>query len=122
EILAGYLIAYLNIDEVIRIIREEDEPKPVMMERFNLTDNQAEAILNMRLRALRKLEEFEIRTEFDKLSDEKGEIEQLLGSEARQWKTVRWEVAKVRQTFDPEKNPTLGRRRTTFGDAPSHDL
>ncbi|WP_028034584.1 DNA topoisomerase IV subunit A [Chelativorans sp. J32] len=122
EILAGYLIAYLNIDEVIRIIREEDEPKPVMMERFNLTDNQAEAILNMRLRALRKLEEFEIRTEFDKLSEEKGEIEQLLGSEARQWKTVRWEVAKVRQTFDPEKNPTLGRRRTTFGDAPSHDL
>ena len=122
EILAGYLIAYLNIDEVIRIIREEDEPKPVMMKRFNLTDNQAEAILNMRLRALRKLEEFEIRTEFDKLSEEKGQIEQLLGSEARQWKTVRWEVAKVRQTFDPEKNPALGRRRTTFGDAPSHDL
>ena len=122
EILAGYLIAYLNIDEVIRIIREENEPKPVMMERFNLTDNQAEAILNMRLRALRKLEEFEIRTEFEKLSEEKGQIEQLLASEARQWKTVRWEVAKVRQTFDPEKNPSLGRRRTTFGDAPSHDL
>jgi len=122
EILAGYLVAYLNIDEVIRIIREEDEPKPVMMERFNLTDNQAEAILNMRLRALRKLEEFEIRTEFDKLSEEKTQIEALLASEAKQWKTVRWEVAKVRQTFDPEKNPALGRRRTTFGDAPSHDL
>ncbi|WP_011580463.1 MULTISPECIES: DNA topoisomerase IV subunit A [Chelativorans] len=122
EILAGYLVAYLNIDEVIGIIREEDEPKPVMMERFNLTDNQAEAILNMRLRALRKLEEFEIRTEFDKLSEEKTQIEALLASEAKQWKTVRWEVAKVRQTFDPEKNPALGRRRTTFGDAPSHDL
>jgi topoisomerase IV subunit A len=122
EILAGYLVAYLNIDEVIRIIREEDEPKPVMMERFGLTDNQAEAILNMRLRALRKLEEFEIRTEFEKLSEEKTQIESLLASEAKQWKTVRWEVAKVRQTFDPEKNPSLGRRRTTFGDAPAHDL
>ncbi|WP_309086086.1 DNA topoisomerase IV subunit A [Chelativorans sp.] len=122
EILAGYLIAYLNIDEVIRIIREEDEPKPTMMQRFNLTDNQAEAILNMRLRALRKLEEFEIRTEFDKLSEEKTQIESLLTSEARQWKTVRWEVAKVRQTFDPEKNPGLGRRRTTFAEAPAHDL
>jgi topoisomerase IV subunit A len=122
EILAGYLIAYLNIDEVIRIIREEDEPKPVMMERFGLTDTQAEAILNMRLRALRKLEEFEIRTEFEKLSEEKTQIESLLASEAKQWKTVRWEVAKVRQTFDPEKNPGLGRRRTTFGDAPAHDL
>src|SRR5690606_28420098 len=71
EILSGYLVAYLNIDEVIHIIREEDEPKPVMMERFNLTDTQAEAILNMRLRALRKLEEFEIRQEFEKLSEEK---------------------------------------------------
>ncbi|MFC6488557.1 DNA topoisomerase IV subunit A [Nitratireductor sp. GCM10026969] len=122
EILAGYLVAYLNIDEVIRIIREEDEPKAVMIERFELTDVQAEAILNMRLRALRKLEEFEIRKEFEKLTEEKSQIEGLLGSEARQWKTVRWEVAKVRQTFDPEKNPALGRRRTTFGEAPAHDL
>ncbi|EKF20275.1 DNA topoisomerase IV subunit A [Nitratireductor pacificus] len=122
EILSGYLIAYLNIDEVIRIIREEDEPKKVMIARFELTDNQAEAILNMRLRALRKLEEFEIRKEFDKLSEEKTGIEALLGSTTRQWKTVRWEVAKVRQTFDPEKNPALGRRRTTFAEAPEHDL
>ncbi|WP_173931429.1 DNA topoisomerase IV subunit A [Chelativorans sp. Marseille-P2723] len=122
EILAGYLVAYLNIDEVIRIIREEDEPKLIMMERFNLTDNQVEAILNMRLRALRKLEEFEIRQEYEKLSEEKTQIEGLLASEAKQWKTVRWEVAKVRQTFDPDKNPTLGRRRTTFGQAPAHDL
>ena len=78
EILGGYLIAYLNIDEVIRIIREEDEPKPVMMARFSLTDVQAEAILNMRLRALRKLEEFEIRKEFDGLTEEKKQIEALL--------------------------------------------
>ncbi|MEC9244143.1 MAG: DNA topoisomerase IV subunit A [Pseudomonadota bacterium] len=122
EILAGYLVAYLNIDEVIRIIREEDEPKKVMIARFELTDTQAEAILNMRLRALRKLEEFEIRKEFEKLSEEKDGIEALLASTARQWKTVRWEVAKVRQTFDPEKNPGLGKRRTTFADAPEHDL
>ena len=122
EVLAGYLIAYLNIDEVIRIIREEDEPKTVLMARFELTDTQAEAILNMRLRALRKLEEFEIRKEFDRLTEEKAQIEALLGSTDKQWKTVRWEVAKVRETFDPEKNPALGRRRTTFGDAPVHDL
>ncbi len=122
EILAGYLVAYLNIDEVIRIIREEDEPKKVMIARFELTDTQAEAILNMRLRALRKLEEFEIRKEFEKLSEEKDGIEALLASTARQWKTVRWEVAKVRQTFDPEKNPGLGKRRTTFAEAPEHDL
>ncbi|MAS15530.1 MAG: DNA topoisomerase IV subunit A [Nitratireductor sp.] len=122
EILAGYLVAYLNIDEVIRIIREEDEPKKVMIARFELTDTQAEAILNMRLRALRKLEEFEIRKEFEKLSEEKDGIEALLASTARQWKTVRWEVAKVRQTFDPEKNQALGKRRTTFAEAPEHDL
>ncbi|WP_336057301.1 DNA topoisomerase IV subunit A [Nitratireductor sp. CH_MIT9313-5] len=122
EVLAGYLIAYLNIDEVIRIIREEDEPKKVMIARFDLTDTQAEAILNMRLRALRKLEEFEIRKEHDALSEEKAGIEDLLGSTAKQWKTVRWEVAKVRQTYDPEKNPALGKRRTSFADAPEHDL
>jgi len=122
EILAGYLIAYLNIDEVIRIIREEDEPKQELMRRFSLTDVQAEAILNMRLRALRKLEEIEIRTEFDQLSEEKRQIEGLLGSEEKQWKTIRWEVGKVRQTFDPDKNPSLGRRRTTFGQVAEHDL
>ncbi|MGB3388072.1 MAG: DNA topoisomerase IV subunit A [Pseudaminobacter sp.] len=122
EILGGYLIAYLNLDEVIRIIREEDEPKQVMMARWSLTDNQAEAILNMRLRALRKLEEIEIRKEFDALSAEKGEIEQLLASDARQWKTVAWQVHKVRRDFGPEENPHLGTRRTTFAEAPDHDL
>ena len=120
EILGGYLIAYLNIDEVIRIIREEDEPKLVMMARWSLTDNQAEAILNMRLRALRKLEEFEIRKEFDGLSAEKVQIEVLLGSDARQWKTIRWEVERVRDKFGSHTD--LGRRRTTFADAPDHDL
>ena len=75
EILSGYLIAYLNLDEIIRIIREEDEPKAVMMKAFSLTDNQAEAILNMKLRSLRKLEETEIKNEFDELSEEKGQLE-----------------------------------------------
>jgi topoisomerase IV subunit A len=120
EILAGYLIAYLNIDEVIRIIREEDEPKQVMMARWDLTDAQTEAILNMRLRALRKLEEFEIRKEFDGLSEEKSQIEALLGSDARQWKTIRWEVEKVRDRFS--SHTELGRRRTSFADAPEHDV
>ncbi|HEY4191311.1 MAG TPA: DNA topoisomerase IV subunit A [Mesorhizobium sp.] len=120
EILAGYLIAYLNIDEVIRIIREEDEPKQVMMARWSLTDTQAEAILNMRLRALRKLEEFEIRKEFDGLSAEKSQIEALLASETKQWATIRWEIAKVREQYGPETE--IGRRRTQFADAPEHNL
>ncbi len=120
EILAGYLIAYLNIDEVIRIIREEDEPKQVMMARWSLTDNQAEAILNMRLRALRKLEEFEIRKEFDGLTTEKKQIEALLASDARQWSTIKWEVSSIREKFGPET--ALGKRRTQFADAPEHDL
>ncbi len=120
EILGGYLIAYLNIDEVIRIIREEDEPKQVMIARWSLTDNQAEAILNMRLRALRKLEEFEIRKEFEGLSAEKKQIEALLGSPAKQWKTIRWEVGETLKKFGPQTE--LGRRRTEFADAPEHDL
>jgi len=122
EILGGYLVAYLNIDEVIRIIREDDDPKRVMMARWDLTDVQAEAILNLRLRALRKLEEIEIRKEFDALTLEKQQIEGLLASDAKQWQTVSWQVQKVRRDFGPEQNPALGRRRTTFADAPDHDL
>ncbi|ANL65230.1 DNA topoisomerase IV subunit A [Rhizobium phaseoli] len=119
EILGGLLIAYLNIDEVIRIIREEDEPKPVMMARWDLTDNQVEAILNMRLRALRKLEEFEIREEFDELTKEKGEIEALLASDDKQWQTVAWEIGEVKKKF--AKATEVGRRRTQFADAPEAD-
>jgi len=110
EILGGYLIAYLNLDEVIRIIREEDEPKVSLMETFSLTDVQAEAILNMRLRSLRKLEEFEIRTEFDTLSKEKAEIESLLASDEKQWQTIAWEIGEVRKKF--AKATEIGRRRT----------
>ncbi|QND52606.1 DNA topoisomerase IV subunit A [Phyllobacterium sp. 628] len=120
EILGGYLIAYLNLDEVIRIIREEDEPKQVMMARFELSDVQAEAILNMRLRALRKLEEFEIRKEFDGLTAEKGEIEQLLASDVKQWSTISWQIGEMQKKYAADT--PLGKRRTTFADAPQHDL
>ncbi|PZU22424.1 MAG: DNA topoisomerase IV subunit A [Shinella sp.] len=119
EILGGLLIAYLNLDEVIRIIREEDEPKPVLMARFTLTDNQAEAILNMRLRSLRKLEEFEIRTEFDNLTKEKADIEALLASPDKQWQTVAWQIGEVRKAY--AKATELGRRRTQFAEAPQAD-
>ncbi len=119
EILGGLLVAYLNIDEVIAIIREEDEPKPVMMERFGLTDNQVEAILNMRLRSLRKLEEFEIRKEFDGLTKEKADIEALLDSEEKQWQTVSWEIGEVKKKF--AKATDIGRRRTQFAEAPEAD-
>ena len=88
HLLDGYLVAFLNIDEVIRIIRTEDEPKPVLMKRFKLTDVQAEAILNLRLRALRRLEEMEIRGEHAKLKEEREEIVSLLGSTRKQWSKV----------------------------------
>ncbi|UZE51819.1 DNA topoisomerase IV subunit A [Rhodopseudomonas sp. P2A-2r] len=120
EVLGGYLIAYLNIDKVIKIIRTEDEPKPVLMKAFSLTDIQAEAILNMRLRSLRKLEEFEIRTEDKKLRDELKGINAILKSEAEQWAKVGEQVRRVRDMFGPKT--ALGKRRTTFADAPEHDL
>lgn len=120
EILGGLLIAYLNIDAVIKIIRKEDEPKPVLMKRFKLTDIQATAILDMRLRHLRKLEEFEIRTENDALKKEKTELEKLIGSPARQWKTIAGEIKKVREAYGP--TTALGRRRTTFEVAEEIDI
>lgn len=115
EILEGYLIAYLNIDEVIKIIREEDDAKTVMMARFNLTDNQAEAILNMRLRALRKLEEFEIRTEHKGLSEEKEQLELLLSSDARQWTMIKKQIQVIGEKFGDD-------RRTILGEAPSLEI
>jgi topoisomerase IV subunit A len=120
EVLGGYLIAYLNIDKVIKIIRTEDEPKPVLMKTFKLTEIQADSILNMRLRNLRKLEEMEIRTEDKNLRAELKGINSLLGSETEQWTKVGDQVKKVRDLFGP-KTP-LGKRRTTFADAPEHDL
>ena len=120
EILDGYLICYLNLDEIIRIIREEDHPKAVMMERFELTDLQAEAILNMRLRALRKLEEIELRREHKGLLEEQKAQRALLADEAKQWKAIADEVREIRKTFGGD--PVLGPRRTAFADAPSADL
>ncbi|WP_029081110.1 DNA topoisomerase IV subunit A [Bradyrhizobium sp. th.b2] len=120
EILGGQLIAFLNLDKVIKIIRTEDEPKPVLMKTFKLSDVQADAILNMRLRNLRRLEEMEIRTEDKDLRKELKGLEGLLGSESEQWTKVSDQVRKVRDIFGP-KTP-LGKRRTTFADAPEHDL
>jgi topoisomerase-4 subunit A len=120
EVLGGYLIAYLNIDEVIAIIRNEDEPKAVLMSRFELTDVQAEAILNMRLRALRKLEEFEIRKEHDALSEEKAGLEALLGSDEAQWTHIAGEIRDTRDKFG--KKTELGARRTEFAEAPEIEV
>ena len=119
EVLGGYLIAYLNLDEVIRIIREEDEPKPALIKRFKLTENQAEAILNMRLRSLRKLEEFEIRTENDKLTTEQAGLQRLLESESQQWDSISEEIRLTRDKYG--KKTTLGKRRTDFAAAPEVD-
>src|SRR6201994_3024471 len=120
EVLGGYLIAYLNIDKVIKIIRTEDEPKPALIKAFKLTEIQADAVLNMRLRSLRKLEEMEIRTEDKNLRSELKGIKAILASEAEQWAKVGDQVRKVRDIFGP-KTP-LGKRRTAFADAREHDL
>jgi topoisomerase-4 subunit A len=119
EVLGGYLVAYLNLDRVIKIIRSEDEPKPVLMKAFKLSDVQADAILNMRLRNLRKLEEMEIRQEEKALRAERKKLKELIGSETEQWKKIADEVKEVRAKFGP-KTP-LGKRRTTFAQAPVHD-
>ncbi|GAB5457435.1 MAG: DNA topoisomerase IV subunit A [Henriciella sp.] len=120
HLLDGYLVAFLNIDEVIRIIREEDDPKQEMIDRFGITEIQAEAILNLRLRALRRLEEMEIRKEHDKLTEERSEIVAMLGSEARQWTKVKKELRAAREAFAPDTE--LGRRRAKFDAAPVIDL
>jgi topoisomerase-4 subunit A len=120
EVLGGYLIAYLNLDEVIRIIREEDDAKASLKAAFDLTEVQAEAILNMRLRSLRKLEEIEIRKEHDKLNAERDELLVLLGSDTRQWTRIGKQIGEIAKAYGPET--PLGRRRTTFGDAPEHDV
>ncbi len=116
EILSGYLVAYLNLDEVIRIIREEDDAKAVLMAKFALTDNQAEAILNMKLRNLRKLEEEEIRAEFDELTEEKNGLEALLGSEEMRFAKLAEEINQTKEKFG--KKTALGKRRSQFADMP----
>lgn len=117
EVLAGYLIAFLNLDEVIRIIRDEDEPKPVLMARFALSDVQAEAILNLRLRSLRRLEEMELRGEHDKLSAEGADLRALLADESKRMQTLAREISETRKKFG--ENTLLGRRRTRIDSAPA---
>ncbi|WP_118135736.1 DNA topoisomerase IV subunit A [Oceanicella sp. SM1341] len=142
EVLEGYIVAFLNLDRVIEIIRTEDEPKQVMMAEFSLTDVQAEAILNMRLRSLRKLEEMELRRERDALVAEREDLVALLGSEELQWKRIADQLRETRKTFGApasfrgitfvddlaalkaehgEAYP-VGARRTGFADAPQIEL
>jgi topoisomerase-4 subunit A len=116
EILGGLLVAYLNLDELLRIIRTEDEPKPHIMQRFKLSDVQTEAILNMRLRSLRKLEEMEIRNEHKALSGERDALQTLLGDEKLRWAAIAAEMQEVKAKFGPKT--ALGRRRTQFSDPP----
>jgi topoisomerase-4 subunit A len=115
ELLEGYLIAYLNLDRVIQIIREEDEPKAVMMEEFRLTDRQAEAILNMRLRSLRKLEEMQIRGERDTLEKERAELLKLVDSRDRQRTRMKKDLAALLKRYGQDTE--LGRRRTLIEEA-----
>src|ERR1700716_2550793 len=117
EILDGYLIAYLNLHKLNKIIREEDEPKPKMIKAFKLSDLQAEAILNMRLRALRRLEEFEIKGEHKKLSGERKDLRALLKDETLQWAKISEEVQETKRKFGGKTE--LGRRRTELADAPA---
>jgi len=116
EILEGYRIAFLNLDEVIRIIRFEDKPKTELIKAFKLTDRQADAILNMRLRALNKLQEIEIKTEFDQLANEKKTLDELLASTDRQWKTIAGQIRELREVYKTDK------RRSGFADQPDMDI
>lgn len=115
ELVEGYIIAFLNLDRVIEIIRTKDEPKPVMMEEFGLTDRQAEAILNMRLRSLRKLEEMQLRQEKDDLLAEQEELEKLLASPPRQRTRLKKDLRALRKDY--AEDTVLGRRRTTISEA-----
>lgn len=117
QVLEGYLVVFLNVDEVIRIIRFEEKPKECLMETFSLNDIQVEAILNLRLRRLHKLEEMEIRTEHDELEKERDALEKLIGSEARQWTRIKKQIAHIKKLFG--EDTVLGKRRTLIGAAPA---
>jgi topoisomerase-4 subunit A len=116
EVVAGMRIVFVNLDEVIRIIREEEEPKEVLVETFSLSEVQVNHILDTRLRSLRKLEEMQLRREFTALKKEKAEIKKLLADNAQQWKAISAEIRELKKKFAP--NTKLGKRRTRFEDAP----
>ncbi|MFA7604247.1 MAG: DNA topoisomerase IV subunit A [Novosphingobium sp.] len=115
ELVEGYIVAFLNLDRIIEIIRTEDEPKPVMMAEFALTDRQAEAILNMRLRSLRKLEEMELRQEREDLLKEQAELRELLESPARQRTRLKRDLKALRKEY--AEDTEIGRRRTMIAEA-----
>ena len=117
EVLGGYLIVYLNLDEVIAIIREADNPREQLMSRFDLTEIQANAILDMRLRSLRRLEEMALRTERDSLIAEQEGLETLLGDEEMQWQKISSEISEMKAVFTKED-----KRRTECADAPEIDF
>ena len=117
EVLSGYLVAYLNLDQIIHIIREEDDAKAVLVKTFELSENQAEAILNMRLRSLRKLEEVEIMNEHDTLSKERSGLNKLLKSKDLRWKKISQQISEIKNKFSGKADP-LYRRRTEIGSAP----
>ena len=118
EVLQGFLTAYLNLDRVIEIIRGEDEPKPVLMQEFHLTDVQVEAILNMKLRSLRKLEEMQIRDEYNALNAEKDSLEALLADESLRWTRIGEQIADIKKRFGQKTK--LGARKTIIADAPTN--
>ncbi|MCH9764847.1 MAG: DNA topoisomerase IV subunit A [Alphaproteobacteria bacterium] len=120
EVLDGYLIAYLNIDEVLRIVRFEDEPKVKLMASFKLTEVQADAILNLRLKALSRLEEIEIRAEHEKLTKERRDLKRLIKSDDLQWAHVAGEVKALKDTY--AKSTSLGRRRSEIAEAPEIEV
>ncbi|MEP0337600.1 MAG: DNA topoisomerase IV subunit A [Alphaproteobacteria bacterium] len=117
EVLGGLLVAFLNLDEIIKIIREEDEPKAVLMKRFDLTEVQANAILDMRLRQLRKLEEIEIRRENEDLGKERKTIKTLLKDEGERWKAIAAEIAETKKAFGQKTE--IGARRTEIAGPPT---
>ena len=117
EVLGGYLIAYLNIDEVIKIIREEDYPKEILIKKFKLSDVQVDAVLNMRLRHLRKLEEVEIAEEHSYLTKERTHVRGLLRDKSARWKVIAAEIKEIQKKFGP--NTDIGRRRSEIGDSPT---
>ena len=120
EVLDGYMIAFLNLDEVIRIVRYEDKPKEELIKAFGLTERQADAILNMRLRALNKLQEIEIKSESDALREEQAELEALVGSDEKQWDAISGQIRELRDLYGTKTEE--GRRRTVFAEAPDLDV
>ncbi|MGD0640563.1 MAG: DNA topoisomerase IV subunit A [Roseiarcus sp.] len=112
ELLAGMIVVFLNLDEVIRIIREDDEPKAALMARFSLSETQVNYVLDTRLRALRRLEEMALRKEQKDLTEEKQAIEALIASEKKQWQAIAYEIRDTKKKYGPETK--LGKRRTTF--------